>query len=70
VNLLAHIFGLDNDFGLLAITGSLLRKHNCHVHRCWRLGRHQVEGTAHVVCRKHHPDGHLTAGDVIGGAGR
>jgi hypothetical protein len=37
----------------------------CHVHRCWRFGRHGVEGTQLVVCRKHHPHGHLTADEVI-----
>ena len=40
------------------------RKHNCHVHRCWRIGRHPVTGTAYVVCRTHHPDGHVTAAQV------
>ena len=42
----------------------LLRRHNCEVHRCWRLGRHVVEGTGLRVCRKHHPEGHLTAAGV------
>jgi hypothetical protein len=39
------------------------RKHTCEVHGCWRLGKH---GTAagHNVCRKHHPDDHLTAETV------
>jgi hypothetical protein len=80
VHLLAHVLGLDNgsatpylfwsgigsDLGELAIVGVLagmLRKHNCEVHRCWRLGRHSTDG-GHMVCRKHHPDGHLTAGQV------
>lgn len=40
-------------FGLLIAN---LRKHNCHVQRCLRIGRHPVEGTAHTVCRKHSPD--------------
>ena len=45
----------------------LLRKHNCEVHRCWRLGRHETDA-GHHVCRKHHPGGHLTAADVIAAA--
>jgi hypothetical protein len=36
-----------------------LRKHNCHVHGCWRLGRHPVEGTLYTVCRHHHPGGRV-----------
>ncbi len=42
----------------------LLRKHNCHVHGCWRIGRHPVEGTPYTVCSRHHPDGELTAAQV------
>jgi hypothetical protein len=34
------------------------RKHNCHVHRCWRLQWHQHPTHGHPVCKKHHPDGH------------
>ena len=29
--------------------------HTCHVSRCWRAGRHPVEGTAYRTCRRHHP---------------
>lgn len=47
---------------------ALVRKHNCHVHRCWRLARHPVGGTPFVTCRRHHPDGHLTAGAVAAAA--
>jgi hypothetical protein len=35
------------------------RKHNCHIHRCWRLGRHtavDANGIEHTVCKRHHPD--------------
>lgn len=31
-------------------------KHNCHVHRCLRIGKFDVEGTPFRVCRKHHQD--------------
>ncbi len=43
--------------GPIIMTGVLvyLYKHTCHVHKCLRYGRHSVEGTAYVVCRKHHP---------------
>jgi hypothetical protein len=34
-----------------------LRKHNCHVHRCWRLQWHPHPDHGHPVCKKHHPDG-------------
>jgi len=59
--------GAGSDIGELAIVGGLvtLVKHRtCHVHRCWRLGRHQILGTLYTVCRRHHPDGHLTASQV------
>jgi hypothetical protein len=32
------------------------RKHNCHVHRCWRLEWHPHPVHGHPVCKKHHPD--------------
>ena len=51
--------------GLFAIAGSFLRKHNCHVKGCWRIGRHPVDGTQYVVCRRHHPDDSPTHKDVI-----
>lgn len=40
----------------LGIAAHSLRKHNCHIHGCWRISRHQVEGTPYCVCSKHHPD--------------
>jgi hypothetical protein len=46
-------------FGLFG----LIRRHNCEVHRCWRLGRHAT-AAGHMVCRKHHPDDRLTAQQV------
>lgn len=41
---------------LSAITSSLLRKQNCHVKWCWRLGRFPVADGRYTVCRHHHPD--------------
>lgn len=58
--------GSGSDFGELAIAGalvSMVRRHNCEVKGCWRLGRHAT-AAGHNVCRRHHPDGHLTAGQV------
>ena len=59
--------GFGSDLGEIAIIGglvTLVRKHNCEVHRCWRLGRHQTAADHHV-CRVHHPDDHLTADAVV-----
>lgn len=60
--------GFGSDLGELAIVGglvTLVRHRNCHVHRCWRLGRHPVAGTQFTVCRRHHPDGHVTHEHVL-----
>ena len=32
-----------------------LRKVNCHTKGCWRIGKHQLDGTPYVLCRHHHP---------------
>lgn len=77
MHFLSHWLGLDNasgslylfwsgilgDFGLLGVLTSTMRKHNCEVHRCWRIGRHRTDA-GHAVCRKHHPDDKLTADAV------
>lgn len=60
--------GFGSDIGELAIVGSLLavvRRHNCHVRRCWRVGRHPVAGTGYMVCRRHHPEDSPSHGDVL-----
>ena len=41
--------------GAVAAGYALLRKHNCHVSGCWRIGRHPVEGTTYITCHHHHP---------------
>lgn len=59
--------GAGADLGELAIIGGLVgiyRRHNCHVHRCWRIARHPVDGTTWTVCRLHHPDEAPTAQDI------
>lgn len=62
-------FGSDiSELGLLFGLVGLLRKSNCEVRPCWRLGRHPwVDPTtnlSHRLCRRHHPLDHLTAGGV------
>jgi hypothetical protein len=60
--------GIGSDITEFAIVGgifSLYWKHTCHVQRCWRLGRHPVENTGYVVCRRHHPNGAPTHEDVL-----
>lgn len=52
--------GFGSDLGEFAIAGTLLaavRRHTCHVHRCWRIGRFPatVDGRPYTVCRRHHP---------------
>jgi hypothetical protein len=47
--------GAGSDVSELAILGAVLggyRKHNCHQPRCWRIGRHVVDGTP--WCNRHH----------------
>ena len=59
--------GLGADIGGLAFVGAafgLYRKHNCHVHRCWRIAKQQVIGTSWVVCHHHHPEGRPSAAQV------
>lgn len=56
---LSGVFGLS----FLGLLYSHLRKNNCEVHGCWRIGRHPT-AAGHRVCRKHHPDGHLSAEGV------
>jgi hypothetical protein len=79
VESLSHLFGADGhewyniwsgfgaDLGQVALFGAaigLYRKHNCHVHRCWRIAKQPVEGTNWMVCHKHHPDGKPSEADM------
>jgi hypothetical protein len=62
-------FGSDlGEFALVGTLAALIRSRNCETHGCWRMGRHQwidpTTGTAHKLCRKCHPLGHLTAAGV------
>ncbi|RPE39731.1 hypothetical protein EDD90_2748 [Streptomyces sp. Ag109_O5-1] len=70
---LAHVLGLDDpsgrwylwwsgfgaDLGLFGAPLVMWRRHNCEVYGCWRIGRHTTTA-GHRVCRRHHPDDHLT----------
>lgn len=83
MTLLAHILGLDDvsgrwyafwsgvggDLAFIAAPLVVLRRHNCHVKWCLRIGRHPVAGTMYTVCRRHHPEDHPTAADVARTAG-
>lgn len=75
---IGHVLGLDDPSGApylawsgfipnLSVLGAayaIVRKHQCHVGRCWRIARYPA-GTFRV-CRAHHPrvDGAPTAADV------
>ncbi len=50
---LADITLLTAFVGWLAI---FWHKHNCHVHRCWRLSWHPHPDHGHPVCKKHRPN--------------
>ncbi len=59
--------GFGSDVTEFLVFGSLiglLRKHNCHVRWCFRIGRHPVDGTPYVVCSRHHPQGAPTVADI------
>lgn len=60
--------GIGSDLGEATIILAALSfwwRHTCHVKGCWRVGRHPVDGTAYVVCKKHHPDGEPTAEHIL-----
>ncbi len=52
--------GIGSDVGEVTLLGALVAvwsKHNCHIHRCWRVGWHPSKKYGgHVVCRHHHED--------------
>ena len=61
--------GIGTQFKLtgLLLPYVLYRKHNCHVHKCWRIGRFQADRW--VVCARHHPDDTPTHADLLGTMG-
>lgn len=54
-NAYAFFSGPLGDLSILGAGLGLYWHHTCHVGRCFRLGRHHVEGTPYTTCRKHHP---------------
>jgi len=47
--------GFGSDISEIALLGGLYglaRKHQCHQHHCWRIGRHTVDGSP--WCDRHH----------------
>jgi hypothetical protein len=47
--------GIGSDLSEITLAGLIYgawRKHSCHTKGCWRIGRHQVDGTP--WCNKHH----------------
>lgn len=52
------------ELGIVPALALLYRRHNCHQHRCPRIGHLPVAGTPWVVCRKHHPKGAPTAQQI------
>ena len=62
-NFWSGVAGDISGFGIFGSLVVMVRHHNCEVKGCWRVGRHQT-AAGHHVCRRHHPDGHLTAETV------
>lgn len=54
--------GIGSDIGEVTIATSVIAgigtfwfKHNCHIHRCWRLSWHP-DKEGHPICKIHHED--------------
>lgn len=39
---------------LIGGVGTIIRRHNCHIHGCWRTGSYPVG--EYRVCKRHHDD--------------
>lgn len=64
-------FGSDvGEAGIVAALAAQVRRHNCHVRGCWRVGRHQVGTTSWIVCGRHHPAGAPRRDQVLASAGK
>lgn len=46
--------GFVGDLFIFGTMVTFYKKHNCHQQRCWRVGKHVVDGTPY--CSKHHMD--------------
>lgn len=60
-----YVSGLIPDLAFLAGAYTLIRRHNCHVRGCHRVGLRVVPGTDHIVCHRHHPREQPTYSDVL-----
>jgi len=47
--------GIVGDVFLVGAGWAIVRRLNCHVRGCLRVGIHDVVGTPYRTCRKHHP---------------
>ena len=64
-----HVLGIDDANGkpylfysgflgnmTIVATGFMaIRNMGCHQKRCWRVGRHRLDGTPYRLCSRHHP---------------
>jgi hypothetical protein len=51
----AFTSSLGSTFFIGSFFALAYRKLNCHQDRCWRIGKHKVDGTPYITCKKHHP---------------
>jgi hypothetical protein len=59
--------GIGSDLGIFAGVFFFYYHHTCHAKRCWRVSKHEVDGTPFKVCARHHPsvpDRGATAGHI------
>lgn len=56
------IFSALPSIGVFGVLIGAYRKHNCHIHGCWRIGRHPHG--RYVLCAKHHPEGAPTVDSI------
>lgn len=47
--------GFGSDLAYIGIIWALVKRHNCHVRWCWRIGLYPAGEFR--VCRRHHPEG-------------
>ena len=54
--------GIGSDLGEATLISAVgigvytgVRKVNCHTKGCWRIGKHDLDGTPYILCRHHHP---------------
>lgn len=55
---------ISEAFPVIGLAYVSVRRSNCEIHGCWRLGRHST-AAGHHLCRRHHPDDRLTHADAV-----